>query len=906
MRALAAMERVPGYVQPVRSDLPALSLGRPGQSPTPSADAAFEPPHGLGPRIAAPWPGFDEKVSFAGMSDAATLGSSHPVSEPPDPWVAVGPSHVVQAVNTRLRFTSRQGANPLEVSLAAFFGEPGSEVLDSDPRILYDAIHGRWLASEVSADCGTGHVRLALSDTGDPTLGWHTWDFAYPGLLPDYPGLGFSSDKVAFSANVFAWSGCVAGGLQFGEVDAVDWADILAGGSVTGTYWATGASLTWRPAANLTADPVIRAIAEDGPTGHVLYGEVTGSNTSGDAALTTSDLTAGGVPAFAAPPQPQDPLGTIGPQTVDERPTDALWQNGRLWFVSTYPHSYDGGSTYRDTVRVTELATTGTPALEQDFLLGDAGYDAFYGGIGLSRVGGMYVVYSESGPTASVSLIAAYQSPSAATNAIAGSRLLASGLAGYKGDRWGDYVGVATDPVDPYAVWEGGEYANSAGSWATRVSMLTAQAPVIFGQGTHTGYKFSSSGAVTATKTFTLGHGSGALTSARSSTLTNQAGTWFLISNGVWAGYWVRESSVVYLSGSPIILPPAPNATFNPAVKLIFGQGTHTGYKFSSSGAVTATKTFTLGHGSGALTSARSSTLTNQTGRWFLVSNGVWAGYWVRESSVVHLASPVIVPPTIISRSPSPNAVNVELSPTVSAQFSEDVIGVSATSMAISNVSDLVSLPATVTYNPTTRTASLVPAAPLVMGTYRVALSGRIKDLDGNALAWTTWTFTTAAPVIFGQGTHTGYKFSSSGAVTATKTFTLGHGSGALTSARSSTLTNQAGTWFLISNGVWAGYWVRESSVVYLSGSPIILPPAPNATFNPAVKLIFGQGTHTGYKFSSSGAVTATKTFTLGHGSGALTSARSSTLTNQTGRWFLVSNGVWAGYWVRESSVVHL
>jgi hypothetical protein len=30
-------------------------------------------------------------------------------------------------------------------------------------------------------------------------------------------------------------------------------------------------------------------------------------------------------------------------------------------------------------------------------------------------------------------------------------------------------------------------------------------------------------------------------------TLSNQSGTWFYVSSGIWAGYWVRASDVVYL-----------------------------------------------------------------------------------------------------------------------------------------------------------------------------------------------------------------------------------------------------------------------------------------------------------------------------------------------------------------------
>jgi hypothetical protein len=40
--------------------------------------------------------------------------------------------------------------------------------------------------------------------------------------------------------------------------------------------------------------------------------------------------------------------------------------------------------------------------------------------------------------------------------------------------------------------------------------------------------------------------------------------------------------------------PPSGNATFSPAAQLVFKMGTHTGYQFSSSGVMTAQKSYTL------------------------------------------------------------------------------------------------------------------------------------------------------------------------------------------------------------------------------------------------------------------------------------------------------------------------
>jgi hypothetical protein len=353
-----------------------------------------------------------------------------------------------------------------------------TEIGDSDPRVLYDAAHGRWLASELSWDCSTGHIRLAVSNTDDPTAGWLVWDFAFAGSMPDYPGLAFSSDKIVFTANRFAGT-CSVGSFTGATVTAMDWAAVLAGGSISATTWTPVAgAFTWRPAATLTAEATIHLVAM-GSSDEVLYGEVTGTNLETNIAITTRDLTtAGVVPAFVLPPIPRDPLGPMGPMTLDERPTDAVWQAGHLWFVSTYPASCDFGASYEDSVRITELGTSGPTSLIQDFLLGTCGFDDYFGGIGLSQAGDLFAVYTESNASSYASVIAAFQGPIGSPNRIDGSMLLASGQAGYKGTRWGDYVGVATDPIDPHAVWQADEYANAAGSWSTRVSMPTVnQAP---------------------------------------------------------------------------------------------------------------------------------------------------------------------------------------------------------------------------------------------------------------------------------------------------------------------------------------------------------------------------------------------------------------------------------------------
>ena len=105
---------------------------------------------------------------------------------------------------------------------------------------------------------------------------------------------------------------------------------------------------------------------------------------------------------------------------------------------------------------------------------------------------------------------------------------------------------------------------------------------------------------------------------------------------------------------------------------------------------------------------------------------------------------PIDLAPTLVARQPAVSATGVGLTPTVTARFSEAVTGVGTSSMVLSKTADLIGLAATVSYDPGTMTATLQPSAPLLPNTtYRVAMSGWIKDLGGTSLAWTTWNFTT-------------------------------------------------------------------------------------------------------------------------------------------------------------------
>jgi hypothetical protein len=212
-------------------------------------------------------------------------------------------------------------------------------------------------------------------------------------------------------------------------------------------------------------------------TSDVLYMNVTGTNAGGGTTLSAErDLTTlGVVPGFVDPPVPIQPGGALDPGVIDRRPTDAIWQDNVLTFVSTIGCDPAGGGVEsRDCARVTQVNTsTAQPTRRQDMLVGTTGKDTWYPGAGISQSGILHVVYTESSSTQGMTSIDRYQLRSDAVNKLSTPRVLASGAAlAYPGKRWGDFVGVAQDPRDTNAVWQANQYTASPGNWSTKVSEL--------------------------------------------------------------------------------------------------------------------------------------------------------------------------------------------------------------------------------------------------------------------------------------------------------------------------------------------------------------------------------------------------------------------------------------------------
>lgn len=501
--AQASDRKSPGSAPRIASPFAAESSAVPGSGPVSRAPLAVpvEATVNANPPIG--------HTGFEGLSKS---GGPDTNGEPPDPYLAVGPEHVMQVVNSSFRTTDRQG-NEVEVaSLAGFidsflgFPELGNATW-FDPRIIYDSLHGRWLLTVDGFDCvpvpniadfGTGYVFFATSDTTDPTGFWTGSYIYYSDFLVDFTAPGTSTDKMAFPSNIFSMDGsgsCPGGDFFFGaDIVVVDWADWLDSDpdwSIDGPFWGID-GLFWddtvftprlavqAPATTSRLHGIIEIFGA-GPGPNVGYFSLTGSAAAGSVIADIHfDLTASGaISEFLVPPPPTQPGPVTIADAVDHRPTDAIWQNNLLSFVSTYPCTPTGDTMTRDCVRVSQLDTTGVtaindPSLAQDFLIAENGKDSYMGGVGMAGNGTLHVVWTRSSATAGdfPSSYAAYQLPTDAANTISPKELLQAGTGVYTGSRWGDYVGVAQDPLVPSAVWQGNQYSGTGAEWKTWISRL--------------------------------------------------------------------------------------------------------------------------------------------------------------------------------------------------------------------------------------------------------------------------------------------------------------------------------------------------------------------------------------------------------------------------------------------------
>ena len=453
---------------------PPRAIGRSSQAPVPLPPAEA-------PSAAAP----TSPIGFLALPDDNTV-------IPPDTMGAAGPNHLMTMLNSQVRIQSKAGGTISTVSLPTFWTAGTGLTGDPfDPRVIYDASSGRWIASAgANANDRSAAVWFAISATSDPTGAWTFFGFpaGFAGtkaLWADFPTMGLNSTWIAITANMFSVSQAHSS-FQGVKMWVIDKSTALAGGPLTVTAFPAHFDL----AANVdgfalqpvltfdAAQPTLYIVDNSGWTSGGVFllrlSQITGSGPS----PTWAPVAGGPIPgtglffvtsnfSYSQIKAPQ--LGASGlVDTGDPRMEGAVLRNGRIW--CTHSAGLPTSAVDRTAVFWYELApalmaTTGAPIVQSGVLDAGSGVHLFYPSIAANQNDDAAIGFSRSDATRFVEAVYTGRAGSDPAGTMAPIAVLKAGEASYEKVfssgviRWGDYSATTVDPADDVSFWTIQEYA---------------------------------------------------------------------------------------------------------------------------------------------------------------------------------------------------------------------------------------------------------------------------------------------------------------------------------------------------------------------------------------------------------------------------------------------------------------
>ncbi|MEM9596319.1 MAG: hypothetical protein AAGD06_18760 [Acidobacteriota bacterium] len=432
------------------------------------ADSAFQP-------LGAGGVDFSLGTNFDSIDVTECCGSGD--LNPPDPELAVGPGHVVAAVNASVEIytldgTSVFGPTPLETFYSGLPG--GCTAFPFDPNAIYDELGGRFI---VGADGNGTSYCVAVSDTSNPLDGWTFYDFAVNvnGEFFDYPHIGVGHDAVYVGSNMF--------GVGSGRVFAFDKTAMYAGQMAQSVSQAIGANTTPQPlklhgAADgsfPTSGPHYILTSRGGfgnpdTFGLFSWDDPFGTNTLTD--LGTLDIQAAhGVTLGFPVESPQQGGGSIAGN--DPRGLDFEYRNGSSWM--TMHASCNPGSGTVNCIQWAEIDTATVSVVQAGVFATDDEFRIFPD-LAVNACGDALIGYTKTSATSLPGVYVAGRKAADSQGSMQGEIEIKAGESvANEPDRWGDYTSMTVSP-DGKTLWYLGEYGKTLGAgrnWGTYIGSVT-------------------------------------------------------------------------------------------------------------------------------------------------------------------------------------------------------------------------------------------------------------------------------------------------------------------------------------------------------------------------------------------------------------------------------------------------
>jgi hypothetical protein len=432
------------------------------------------------------------RSSFAGLDDNHT-------AIPPDTQGAVGPEHLVVALNSEVAIQDRQGRLLSRTSLSNFWSRLGVGVV-FDPRVAYDPHSGRWMIVTMADPRSDASALLVgMSATPDPLQAWDLRKIPFDSThaaWADYPNAGFNRRWLAVSVNVY---GVVSNQFVRAELFVFDKDGLGAGAPLRLWRFEDPGHFTVVPAACLDPATDDLACAAEHGTRSLRLSRVcmiAGEPTYITNAAVTAEVSAwrftatltNGAPMANFLPQPG---GVGGIHANDSRLQACVVRNGSIW-CAHHIFLTDGTNVNRTAVQWWQLRTNG--AIVQHGRIDDptARVHHAYPSLAVNRSNDVLIGYSSFSASRPASAAYAFRCAADAPGALRAGVVFKQGLASYVRlkssgrNSWGDYSSALVDPLNDMDLWTLQQYADAQdaagdrwGTWWAHVGFQPVEPPRI-------------------------------------------------------------------------------------------------------------------------------------------------------------------------------------------------------------------------------------------------------------------------------------------------------------------------------------------------------------------------------------------------------------------------------------------
>ena len=461
-------------------DLDAARLMPQAAGPGPSDVSNVAPPAEAGPGPLAPSLG----TQFEGVNDSSLI--------PADPMLAVGRQRIIQVINSKIRITTRTGSSPLTATLSALLGSPtGSSGVVFDPRVLHDQFANRFvvLALKTNAAKTDSWYIVAVSKTETPTTAQSSWNRYFlrsdidggtnTSSWGDYAPIGLDSTNFYITSNQFS----PTGSFLRSKIRQYAKAPFYAGATVSGLEWnnvtdATGAqAFTIQPAVTFGVPGHEWLASVPFGTGNRLnMFRITGN------LLFKFSVTVG---STQLPDLARQKSSSTRIHSGDNRLLNSVFSNNRFYTC----HTVKTGS-FPCAARYLGVNTTSiiAPTKVLDKVIGSSTTDYYYPAVAANPAGSsssrICTVFNFSSTTRFAGILYTQMMP---TGTIQPLGLAKEGLNRYVlldssgRNRWGDYNGIARDPLNSNRFFFNAMYAkstaNTSGTYVASTTVSTTTAP---------------------------------------------------------------------------------------------------------------------------------------------------------------------------------------------------------------------------------------------------------------------------------------------------------------------------------------------------------------------------------------------------------------------------------------------